>query len=119
MSTKTTEQRFAALDDAIAKTAIRPAAGPLAGRHALEGAIRLVSLVREEGPDGLGEFLDRRTRDGLYGLVVALAAMVPDDQTPEDLLAWLVPDPSASGRTMTPEAQARHAARRRAARAAS
>jgi len=119
MSTKTTEQRYAALDDAIAKTTIRAAAGPLAGRHALEGATRLVSLVREEGPDGIGDFLDRRTRQGLYGLVVALAAMVPDDQPVEDLLEWLVPDPAAQGRTMTPEAQARHAARRRAARAAS
>ena len=119
MSTHTTEQRIAALDAAITKTTIRPAAGPLAGRHALDAAIRLVSLVREEGPDGIGEFLDRRTRDGLYGLVTALAAMVPDDQTPEDLLAWLVPNPAAAGRTMTPEAQARHAARRRATRAAS
>lgn len=116
MSALTTEQRIANLDAALAKTEPRGTAGPLIGRHALDSATALVSMVRDEGPDTLGEYLDRRDRQALYGLVVTLAAMVPDDRPVEELLAWL---PAGSSSTMTPEAMARHAAKRRAKRAAS
>lgn len=68
----------------------RPAQGSRAGQTALQRAQEFVGIVREEGPDGIGAYLDALDRDALYGLVVGCAAMVPLDQTPSDLLAWLL-----------------------------
>lgn len=94
----------------------RPTAGTLAAVRALDDAQALVCMVRDEGPDAIGRFLDGRKRDTLYALTTVLACMVPDDRTPEELLAWLVPDPVAAGKSMTPEAHARVRAKRQAAK---
>lgn len=111
----TDAQRVGNLEAYIDNATPHAPAGALIGQRALKSATELVSMVRDEGPDTLGEYLDRRDRQALYGLVVTLAAMVPDDRSVEDLLEWL---PVASSATMTPEAMARHAAKRRAKRAA-
>lgn len=51
----------------------------------------MTCLVRDESADGIGAYLDQLTTAQMYGLIVALAAMVPDDQPAADLLAWLEP----------------------------
>ncbi len=53
-------------------------------------ALELVGAVRDGGPDAVADAL-ARTND-LAALVVMLAALVPDDQTPSELLAWWNPD---------------------------
>lgn len=73
-------------------TPVQPAAPhprPGAAYAAVTRALKFAGLVRDEGPDSLGLYLDKLDRGQLYGLTVALAAMVPEDQTPEDLLAWI------------------------------
>jgi hypothetical protein len=57
--------------------------------HAMNRAAELVVMVRDEGTDAIGAFLDRCDRQGLYALVVTLAAMVPDDAPMDELLAWI------------------------------
>jgi hypothetical protein len=52
-------------------------------------ATQLACLVRDEGRDGIGDFLDTLTMQQLYGMCVALAAMVPDDRPVHELLAWV------------------------------
>lgn len=69
----------------------RPTQGTRAGSIALERAQRLVCLVRDESADGIGAYLDTLNTEALYALTVALAAMVPDDQPADTLLAWLAP----------------------------
>lgn len=69
----------------------RPApkrAQQLAG-YSIDRAAHLVCLVRDEGRDGIGDFLDALDLQRLYALTVTLAAMVPDDRPVEDLLAWV------------------------------
>lgn len=66
-----------------------PRAAGTVARHALNRATELVVMVRDEGTDATGAFLDRLDRQGLYALAVTLAAMVPDDQPVDDLLAWV------------------------------
>lgn len=55
-------------------------------------ACELAGLVREEGPGAIARFFRRVTRDEIpveaRALMVVLAAMVPDDATPADLLSW-------------------------------
>lgn len=63
--------------------------GTRAGVVALERAQNFACMVRDESADTLGAYLDELDRDSLYGLVVALAAMVPDDVPATDLLAWM------------------------------
>lgn len=58
--------------------------------HAMNRAAELVVMVRDEGTDAIGAFLDRCDRQALYALAVTLAAMVPDDQPMDDLLGWIV-----------------------------
>ena len=65
-----------------------PRAGELA-YWSLRRAENLACLVRDEGRDAIGEFLDRLDHQGLYGLCVALAAMVPVDVPTSELVAWL------------------------------
>ena len=50
-------------------------------------ACRLAGAVRDD-PDEVARIL-REHSEHLYALVVVLAAMVPEDQTPRDLLAWV------------------------------
>lgn len=84
----------------------RPAQGGHAARDAVVRAQALACLVRDEGPDGTGAYLDALTRDELYALTVTLAAMVPVDQPAAELLAWLEP----LGRDLERAAQRRSAA---------
>uniref|UniRef100_UPI003F49745A hypothetical protein n=1 Tax=Streptosporangium sp. CA-235898 TaxID=3240073 RepID=UPI003F49745A len=51
-------------------------------------AMRLVGIVHEEGPDATAEFLAGLTAEQQYALPIILAAMVPDDRTPAELLGW-------------------------------
>ncbi|MGH3382373.1 MAG: hypothetical protein ACRDP6_47355 [Actinoallomurus sp.] len=56
-------------------------------------ATELVSIVRDEGAASIERFLAKVP--DLRVLAVALAAMVPDDARPSELLAWterLIPD---------------------------
>lgn len=69
----------------------RPTQGARAALAAIERAQNLACMVRDEGADGIGPYLDRLTPDQHYALTVTLAAMVPLDQTVEELLGWLAP----------------------------
>lgn len=69
----------------------RPSQGGLAARSAIVRAQALACLVRDEGADTIGAYLDDLDADQLYALVVTLAAMVPVDQPAADLLGWLEP----------------------------
>lgn len=73
----------------IIVTTPRATQGTRAGVVALERAQNFVCMVRDESADTTGPWLDALDRRALYGLVVALAAMVPDDVPAGDLLAWI------------------------------
>lgn len=66
---------------------------------AVADGLELVGLVREYGPDLIDDFLARRDRYQLEALVVALAAMVPDDRSVDELLAWIRPKPKEAPTT--------------------
>lgn len=51
-------------------------------------ATSLVTVVRDEGADSVARILDPCDRDQLTAVIVALAAMVPDDVPLQELLAW-------------------------------
>src|SRR5438270_140440 len=55
---------------------------------AIATALRLIGAVHEEGPHEVAAVLHRLDRQDLVALAVTLAAMVPDDYTPVELLAW-------------------------------
>lgn len=88
---RTHEERVSDLERRIETLAPRPAQGGTAARAAIRRATRLAGMVRDEGPDGLGAYLDELDREQLYAITVTLAAMVDVDSTVEDLLGWLVP----------------------------
>lgn len=67
-------------------------AGHLA-HWSVQRAATMSVMVRDEGCDRIGDYLDGFNRQELYGLVVALAAMVPDDRTVDELLEWIAPAP--------------------------
>ncbi len=67
----------------------RTTQGTRAAVAAIERAQSLVCLVRDESADTIGPYLDELTTDQLYALVVALAAMAPDDIPVDELLSWL------------------------------
>lgn len=50
--------------------------------------LALVTAVRDEGPEGVQAIYDRVPADGMPTMLVLLAAMVDDQRTPEELLAW-------------------------------
>lgn len=76
---------------------VRPAQGTRAAVAAIQRAQGLACLVRDEGANGIGAYLDRLDVDQLYAVVVALAAMVPVDQTATQLLGWLEDHDAAEG----------------------
>ena len=53
-----------------------------------EGAVDLVSKVRDTDPVEVWQKLSGLDRDRLQALTVALAALVPDDRTAAELFAW-------------------------------
>lgn len=94
MTTRTDTQRAQDLDVAIAThtARVRPTQGGYAAIGAMRRAARFACLVRDEGPDNIGAYLDDLTIDQLYALTVTLAAMVdPDVDVVEDRLEWLEP----------------------------
>lgn len=60
-----------------------------AAHIAVRRAGELAVMVRDESRETIAAFLDPLDRQNLYALVVALAAMVPDDVPQADLLAWV------------------------------
>lgn len=57
--------------------------------RAQRDAVALAGLVREEDPVVVFGALSYYSHEQLAVLAVALAAMVPPDRSPADLLAWL------------------------------
>ena len=55
-------------------------------------AAEFVGVVRDEDRDSVGRFLARLPRQERDALPVILAAMIPDDRTPADLLSWVTWD---------------------------
>lgn len=55
-------------------------------------AASFVSVVRDEDRDAITAFLAKRTAHERDALLVILAAMIPDDRTPADLLSWVTWD---------------------------
>ena len=55
-------------------------------------ALALVGAVRDQDGDGIAEFLAGLSAGERDALPVILAAMVPDDRTPQDLLSWVTFD---------------------------
>lgn len=89
---RTHAERVSDLERSIAAyPPARPAQGGAAAGNAIRRAQTFACLVRDEGPDGIGAYLDALTGDQLYALTVALAAMVPIDQPATELLGWLEP----------------------------
>lgn len=84
-------KRLAGLESAINGhiAATRTAQGTKAANSALVRAQHLAGMVREQGVDSIGPYLDALTPDELYALTVTLAAMVDLDRSPAELLAWL------------------------------
>src|SRR4051794_887728 len=77
-----------------ARPRTRPPTGPVHnGDNALPAAavgtaIRLIGAVHEHGPDDVAHILTDLNNQDLLALAVTLAAMVPDDYSPVELLAW-------------------------------
>lgn len=83
--------KYPRIDKHTGTSTPRPTQGTRAGYIAMERAQAMACLVRDESADGIGAYLDRLDRNALYGLTVALAAMVPIDTTAEALMGWLEP----------------------------
>ena len=88
----------------------RPTQGTRAGTSALMRAQTLAGLVRDEGVDTIGAYLDELDRNDLYALAVTLACLTPVDVPVSELLDWMPIPPTAT--------EARRAAERAAARQA-
>ena len=65
--------------------------GKLAARM-VPVAARLAGMVRDEDAAAIGVFLSKLTGEETRALLVVQAAMIPDDQTPADLLGWVTWD---------------------------
>lgn len=65
--------------------------GELAGRL-VPVAARLAAMVREEDREAIGTYLASLGEAERWALPVVLAAMVPADQTPAQLLEWVTWD---------------------------
>lgn len=65
-------------------------------------AASLVGVVRDEDRDGVTRFLSRLTHHERDALLVILAALVPDDRSPADLLDWVTWD--EHGHPLPPDA---------------
>lgn len=67
------------------------ARGELAARM-VSVAQELACLVRDEGPDAIGKFLDGLAGGEKDALLIVQAAMIPDDRPAADLLSWVTWD---------------------------
>jgi hypothetical protein len=67
----------------------RTAQGTQAAVTAMSRAQYFAGLVRDSGPCAIGDYLDALSTDELYALTTTLAALVPIDTTPAELLGWL------------------------------
>lgn len=69
-----------------------------AAEAAVAVAVQLAFAVRYEGPTEVEDLIgEARAGCGLEALVVALAAMVPEDRSPRELLRWLEEKIAAQG----------------------
>lgn len=68
---------------------------PAVAYSALRRAIGLAVIVRDEGADSVAAVLDPLDTQELYATIAVLAALVPDDVSPNELLAWLADDAAA------------------------
>ena len=64
-------------------------------------AASFVGVVREEDRDGVTAFLSALAVHERDALLVVLAAMIPEDRTPADLLSWVTWD--EEGRPLPPD----------------
>lgn len=83
------------------RTSDHSAADELQATAALAAAQDLAAVVREQDLDLTAAWLATRDRAQLEAVTVALAAMLPLDQKPADLLAWLPADPLDATRPAT------------------
>lgn len=60
---------------------------------ALNRALALVGIVRDEDANAVARIIDPLTWEELAALVVVLAALVPDDRTVPELTAWVHAQP--------------------------
>lgn len=81
----------------------RPEQGYTVVGPAMARAQKFVGLVRTEGTDAIGAYLDLLTTDQHYALTVTLAAMVPDDVPVSELLHWVTDDPNQPALTLKAE----------------
>ena len=51
-------------------------------------ALHYVTLIRDEGPDAIATDLTTRSHADHQAIICLLAALVPDNRTPQQLLAW-------------------------------
>lgn len=65
-----------------------PAARETLTHNALTAALTLVSRVRDDDPARVWSELQNLHPTQLLAMCIALAAMVPDDEAPRQLLAW-------------------------------
>lgn len=68
--------------------------------RAVEAGLELVGIVREYCRDTITEWVRQRDRLALEQMVVALAAMVPDDRSARELLDWCDPAHTAADRRL-------------------
>lgn len=88
------------------RTPVRPAQDTLPP-GAVQRAVLLVGAVHDEGPREVAMLLNPLTRADLNAVAVTLAAMVPADYTPAELLAWndaqyVRPEPSEPAGNQAP-----------------
>lgn len=77
-----------------------------ADRAVLEG-LEFVAIVRDLGQETIENWLRRRDRLTIETMAVALAAMVPDDRSAAELLAWCEPARLEAERRKRVDAQRR------------
>lgn len=69
-----------------------------AAETAVQVAVQLAYSVRYDGPTEVEDLIaEARAGCGLEALVVALAAMVPEDRSPRQLLRWIEEKIAAQG----------------------
>lgn len=71
--------------------ALPPRKEKIVAHHGLRRAGELAVMVRDESRESIAAYLDVLDRQHLYAVIVALAALVPDDVPQNELLAWLQP----------------------------
>lgn len=71
--------------------------------RAVERSLKLIGAVRDRDRTSVARILTKLSARDLYAIAVTCAAMIPDDQSPCDLLAWnddaaFIPTPAPANR---------------------